>query len=261
MSVSDILLMASNLSEGQTIREECPYCRGGDNGEKSLSITVLDGAILWNCFRAKCGEAGARGGRHLPTQTVARIHKEWGGDTHSLPIKVQQRIKELWGIVDPPHWWWTTDFGGRVAMSVRSPKDIHRGWVLRDITGGQRTKALTYIDKGEGLSWYKTTPFAPTVLVEDIPSAIRASAYVNTVALLGTGIGLSRATEIADNATRPIIIALDQDATRESFRWARKWTLLWGDCTVLPLSADLKDLEQAQLREVLSQWISGGKRY
>lgn len=138
-------------------------------------------------------------------------------------------------------------------MSVWSPKGLPRGWVLRALTSGQRTKALTYINENEeGMSWYKTTPHAPTVVVEDIPSAVRSAAHLNSVALLGTGIGASRAAEIGTHATRPIIMALDQDATAESFKWARKWGLLWGDVKVLPLKKDLKDMTEDELCSVLS---------
>lgn len=137
-------------------------------------------------------------------------------------------------------------------MSVRSPSDGHRGWVLRALTPA-RTKVLNYMNPDEeGLSWYKTHPYSGTILVEDIPSAVRASGYVNAVALLGTGIGASRAQEVASNAPRPITVALDQDATDVSFRIARKWSLLWGDIVVLPLKQDLKDMNEEELKELLT---------
>jgi hypothetical protein len=120
--------------------------------------------------------------------------------------------------------------------------------VLRALGTGARTKALTYInDDEEGLSWYKTSPSAPTVLVEDIPSSVRASKYMNAVALLGTGIGVARANEISNHAVRPICLALDQDATDLSFKWAKKYSLLWGDVRVLPLKKDLKDMDEEEL--------------
>jgi hypothetical protein len=162
-------------------------------------------------------------------------------------------ILKNWGIAEPEHWWYTPDYGGRIAMSVRSPKFVHRGWVLRDISGRASTKALTYIDQGEeGLSWYKTSPNAPTVVVEDIPSAVRASMNgVNAVALLGTGVGVDRAIEIQENARNGIIMALDQDAIDLSFRWAKKYALLWGDVSVLPLVHDMKDMNDIDLKELL----------
>jgi len=138
-------------------------------------------------------------------------------------------------------------------MSIRSPKDQHRGWVLRSLGTASHTKALTYTGGKVGLSCYKTQPNKPTIVVEDIPSAVRASSYVNAVALLGTGIGLERAQEIQSHARNGVIMALDQDATGESFRWARKWGLLWGDVKVLPLKCDLKDMNEQELKELLDE--------
>jgi hypothetical protein len=136
-------------------------------------------------------------------------------------------------------------------MSIRGPKYGHRGWVLRSITGGE-PKALTFVDEGEeGISWYKTTPGAGTILVEDIPSAVRAAAKCNSVALCGTGIGHDRAAEIAEYATRPIIVALDQDATKLSFKWARKYALMWGDVKVQLLNKDIKDMTDEELTALL----------
>ena len=87
--------------------------------------------------------------------------------------------------------------------------------------------------------------------MEDIPSAVRASCYTNSIALCGTGIGLTRAEEIAEYAPRPIIVALDQDATAEAFRIARKWALLWGDVKVLPLQKDIKNMEEEDICQLL----------
>jgi len=160
----------------------------------------------------------------------------------------------MWGIEDPPYWYYTPDYGGRIAMSIRGPKYNHRGWVLRDIRGRAKTKALTYIEKDEeSLSWYKTTTNAPTVLVEDIPSAVRANGGgVNAVALLGTAIGLGKALEIAANAPRPIIIALDQDATSKSFDYIKRYGLLWDTVLIRVLPKDLKDMTEEELKEILT---------
>ena len=245
----DIILESANLSEGDTIRIVCPVCSGGVSGERSLSITKDTEGIVWQCFRAKCGETGAtRSGATFSKAPVKPDRKVWEGVCHPLPDKVAETIERRWRITKPPNWWWTTDFGGRVAMSVRSPSDQHRGWLLRSLGSTARTKALTYINEGEeALSWYKTQPNRGTILVEDIPSAIRASLYVNSVALLGTGIGLPRALEIAQAGPPPIVVALDQDAIHLSFKWARKYSLLWGDVVVLPLKHDLKDMTEEDL--------------
>ncbi|KAL6991924.1 DNA helicase, partial [Sarracenia purpurea var. burkii] len=46
---------------GQYNHMTCPMCKGGDSGEKSLSLFITqDGnSALWTCFRAKCGWRGS----------------------------------------------------------------------------------------------------------------------------------------------------------------------------------------------------------
>lgn len=254
---SEIVLLGAELTSGESIRVHCPRCEGGSKSEKSLSVTRDEnGKLVWQCFRASCDERGTtQRTNNLPSTIplAPKPRKQFTGQTVPLSDKLKERIQSLWGITDPPHWYWTPDYGGRIAMSVRSPKYLHRGWSLRDIRGNAIVKTLTYIDKDEeGLSWYKTTPHTGTVLVEDIASAVRASKYINSVALLGTGIGDRRALEIAEHATRPIILALDQDATSLSFRWGKKWGLMWGDVQILPLDKDMKNMTEEELMETLN---------
>lgn len=253
----NVALIGQSLEEGASIREVCPRCGGGSSGERSLSVTRKEGHLVWQCFRAKCNFKGATGGSGLVRKAERKADKRrkvWEGTTHPVPEDVEGRIREMWHMDVPDDWWWTTDYGGRVAMSIRSPRFTHRGWVLRAITPTEGAKALTYTNEGEqGISWYKTSPHRGTVVVEDIPSAVRASKFVNSVALLGTGIGMDRAIEIADHAPRPLYIAFDQDATALAFRWARRYALLWGDVHVLPLKHDIKDMEDNDIETLLEK--------
>ncbi|XP_023000969.1 twinkle homolog protein, chloroplastic/mitochondrial [Cucurbita maxima] len=45
---------------GQTNHLLCPMCKGGDSGERALSLRISEdgGAAVWMCFRAKCGWKG-----------------------------------------------------------------------------------------------------------------------------------------------------------------------------------------------------------
>ena len=252
-----IVLYAADLQPGDTLREVCPRCEGGSTNEKSLSISMLeDGDIVWQCFRAHCEEKnGASGdGSHLTRKVVPVLkpRKVFEGTTQALSEGDLAQLEELWGISEPPYWWYTPDYGGRIAMSIRSPKYAHRGWVLRSLHSWAHTKALTYLDKDEeSLSWYKTNPDVPTVVVEDIPSAVRASQHVNAVALLGTSIGFGKAAEIAAHAPRPIIIALDQDATAQSFKYAKRYGLMWDNPEILLLPKDLKDMTEDELCQTI----------
>jgi hypothetical protein len=87
--------------------------------------------------------------------------------------------------------------------------------------------------------------------VEDIPSAVRAAKYVNAVALLGTQISDDAAMELSLH-TNGVVIALDQDATKISFKLYNKYRGLWKKTTVQPLKQDLKNMSEADLKELLT---------
>jgi hypothetical protein len=254
-----ILALAESLDYGESLREECPTCNGKD---RTLSITRTDdGAVLYQCFRASCDTKGVIGGsksmvKRLEVQVPKR--KVWEGQTTDLPEPVTQWVQDTWGISDPPHWYYTEDHGGRIAMSIRSPKDTHRGWVLRN-DGSQMPKALTYLDEGElALSWYLLPGILDrlatgTILVEDIPSAIRASRYVNACALIGTACGEDKALEIREHKRGTVWIALDDDATDQALKLQKMYSLLWDEPRVLPLKQDLKDMNEADLCEIMTR--------
>lgn len=252
---SDILLHSASLQAGENVRVDCPACGGAD---RTLSITLAeDGTLLWQCFRATCDLGSAAKvnihGRTAESTPLVKGRKKFEGLTEPLREGELEWIRSHWGITNPPYWYHTDAAGSRVAMSIRSPKWVHRGWVLRSINPTSTTKALTYLNTGEeGLSWYKTNGNAPTVLVEDIPSAVRASSVMNAVALLGTGVGMNKAIEIAKYAPKPIIVALDQDAIGLSFYHKRRYDLLWGgDVRVMTLNKDMKDMKEDELCQLL----------
>lgn len=256
----DIKLIAATMEMGETIRQVCPSCWGGSSREKSLTITLFPNNIVkYNCFRNSCldGKGSyARSGAEPLTDNIAKPikqrRKKFNGAVVPLTDFERDWIKKVWGIDEAPHWYHTHQFGGRVAMSIRSPKYAHRGWVLRDIYGNSTTKALTYVEDGEvPLCWYRNHEWPGILLVEDIPSAVRASKYITAVALLGTGAGLDRAAEIASYGTGPILIALDQDATNDAFQMMQRWALMWDDVRVLPLTQDIKDMQEDKVEKLI----------
>jgi hypothetical protein len=266
----EIRLVAESMGVGETIRQVCPSCYGGSKKERSLTITVFPSLqVRYNCFRESCDIHGAfflHNAEPIRTSSledtpiirdfkpVQPKRKLFNGHTYPLTEFEVDWIYKAWGITCPPFWYHTPQYGGRIAMSIRGPSYTHRGWVLRDIEGYSANKALTYVDEKETpLSWYRNRELKGTIIVEDIPSAVRASKYINSVALLGVGAGLDRAMEIDENAPRPIYIALDQDAIREAFAMADRWGLLWGQVTVLPLKQDIKNLLEPDLEALLKR--------
>lgn len=264
--LQEIKLRAESLDLGETIREVCPSCRGGTSREKSFTISKLeDGSVRYNCFRAKCSCSGgfvsnkAQPSKALKDSTLVTAKRKENHEpkitTYQLTVSDLAWIEKHWRIANPSSYFFyrVIDYGGRIAMSIRGPRYQHRGWVLRDITGKAKTKALTYIKPGEvPLSWYKNHGNVGTIIVEDIPSAVRASVYMDAVALLGIGAGDDRAEEIAEYARGPIYIALDQDAIPQAIAMKNQWNLLWDSPTVVPLSKDIKDMTQEGLDDFMS---------
>lgn len=271
LDIYKIIRLDAELMElGQTCRQVCPCCNGGPSKERSLSVTLFhDLKVKFQCFRESCPRK-LRGSFYLtsagyrdslasmqPLQELKPVkvkRKKFDGPTYPLTDKERAFIFTAWGITRPRYWYHTEQYGGRIAMSVRSPLYKARGWVLRDLEGKARVKALTYVWEEEvPLSWYKdgSPSMKGTLIVEDIPSAVRASTYIDAVALLGTGCGLDRAREIGKHGQRPIIVALDQDATTAAFDMVARWGLSWGQAKVLPLKEDLKDLQERDLMDLL----------
>jgi hypothetical protein len=129
---------------------------------------------------------------------------------------------------------------------------VRRGYVLRSYESEVRPKTLTRMDVEEPhLSFYHEHSMLPCIVVEDIPSAVRASFYLNAVALCGTGCPANYANEIAAHYPN-VVWALDQDATAESIKLTRRYNLLFDSSATLPLPCDLKDMGEAQIASLLS---------
>ncbi|KAL6583931.1 hypothetical protein OROMI_003220 [Orobanche minor] len=62
--LQDIGIDGNSCLPGKNNGLICPRCKGGDSGEKSLSVKITPngGAAAWICYRAKCGWKGATPG-------------------------------------------------------------------------------------------------------------------------------------------------------------------------------------------------------
>lgn len=264
MSRSEILLEAAGLEDEGHVRIVCPTCGGGSSKERSLSLRRTEGTVLWNCHRASCNERGASGDRGSYFVRTKQEDSEprraritpYEGELVHLPEEWLDYLEEKIG--------WTTEHMAkgramlaagedRVAYPIFSPLGYRRGWVLRSYDPSERTKTLTRMDVEEPhLSWYRHVNNASCVVVEDIPSAVRASLYTDSVALCGTGCNREYAMEIAAHY-KDVVWALDADATDQAIRLMRKYALLFESSRVLTLENDLKDTEEKELCVILSE--------
>lgn len=87
------------------------------------------------------------------------------------------------------------------------------------------------------------------ILVEDIPSANKMNPHFPCVALLGVHLSDAKLEYLLTQGISHVIIALDNDATRQAIRIARRFCI---QTSILPLQKDLKDETEDNLKEIAS---------
>lgn len=257
---NELRIDAEQLSEGETLRRDCPTC----GRKKTFTMTRKDGMTIWNCYSAHCPEKGALGGarenlgRPRKVELPERL-KPFTGELRELNEDEREFLRQRVGFTTEQIDSCGVRYApreGRYAYPIVSASGQRRGWVLRAYDDyGLRWKALTRLDREEPhLSWYPGVEASDRVLmVEDIPSAVRASRHYPgwVVAICGGGVGPDYVREIREHANH-VVWALDSDATATSIRLHRTYGLVFHSSKVLELKKDLKDMDEDSLKEVLS---------
>lgn len=260
-----IALDFGHLYDGETRAGElCPACKGGDNGEASLSVTRREGTLLWQCHRASCGFKGASGGlRQEAGRTTTKVPDNRGVVGRTILREsdmVGQQVAELLEskyLINRTHLGrceigWDTD-SNRLALPVQNIRSERLGVVLRALDG-RKPKTLNHTEK-DAISWYTNHSAPGVIIVEDQLSAIRASDYLTSVALLGTHLNDERVAEIRASGLRPVYLALDADAWGKAVQYAIKYRNELQP-RLLRLERDLKDESNQGLSDLLANLSS-----
>ena len=101
------------------------------------------------------------------------------------------------------------------------------------------------------MAWYNVRRSKDAVLVEDQFSAIRASRYMNAVALLGTHINDERVEAIRNAGFHNVYLALDADAYSKAISYAVKYRGALG-VQVVRLHKDIKDMTELEADSLFS---------
>lgn len=260
MNNKALAAILSALEDTDSIRTVCPYCGGGASKESSFTATREGDSFFWKCFRASCGRGGQSGpGRVVRTTTPIRHRNTrlWEGECEQLSDEWRAFLQAKVGFTA-----WHVDVSGamyapkehRIAYPIFDPTGRRRGWSLRSYNG-ETPKVLTFPERVDEphLSYYRTrVGEGHVVVVEDIPSAVRASRYTNAVALLGTAVRFDDALEIAAHF-RKVTWALDKDAIRLSLKWHNKYGGLFASSKIIMLEHDIKDLPDEELEVMLHE--------
>lgn len=256
-AVLDLLQLAAEISEGSAVAGQlCPFCNGGSSKERTLSLKREGRYVLYICHRDSCGHRGklnvatraAKEIRQRKRSFVTNPSKLSDGDLSYLYYRYNLSDQEV-SRLEPG---WTTKYSpeglGRVYLPCFRYDGTVRGYTVRDLTGSQSPKSLSfkYREDEPKLCWYYTSRKLPLIIVEDQFSAIRASSYCNSVALLGTHLSDDAIDEIRGVHHGKVFLALDKDATMTAVK-----TVVQNNSrlkmTVTALGRDLKDLTREEL--------------
>lgn len=257
---------AMGLAPGSTDNGQiCPKCRGGSSHDKAFAITrAASGEVLFKCHRASCGFGGVLRSHAQPSEPRRSpfVPRQFGYPTRELDAG---DYKFFWDRFQLPAehisrvaGWSYCPERCRYVYTVFGPHRECRGVVARSYRDGVRPKVDTFREaEGPFLSWYypPEVPSLNLLCVEDIVSAVKAAQYTTAVALGGTHLSeemVWEITRIADD--RPILLALDQDATTKAVKFAKKYAL-WGNFQVIPLSKDIKDTPNDVIKRIVYAFV------
>ena len=258
------------LDRGQSMRVVGPFCGGGSQGERSMSIKLDEetGLVLYHCFRGNCEEgSGVVGGMRSLVRTRPNAAARFVPyDTSRMERRLHLHASALamlleWGIRPDSAYVseWAVDEGsGRLGMSVWSPVHELRGYALRALDKDRVPKVVTGRLRNDQPFQCWQRPYDQRgnsiMVVEDIPSSIRvAMAGLNCLALLGNTPSDDALEELASEARltdSEVVWALDADATTQALRLRQKYGMR-GRSSVMVLHKDFKNMTNREVGECL----------
>lgn len=257
MNVRDRLLLEySNMPDGTTKAGElCPVCKGGRTGERTLSVTRNGANLLWRCHRASCEFKGARGAKASTVGSTETpeirgvIGREYQRGAVQLPDSVSEYLATQLYITDRHITKWNLgwdEHSSRLIQPVLDQYGNNLGCALRALDGRQ-PKSLTHTEQG-AIAWHVNPTTPGLIIVEDIFSAIRASDYLSSVALLSTHLNDERIEAIRQSGLSPVYLALDGDVYPQVIRYCQRFR---NQIRMIPvkLSKDLKNHTPQELEE------------
>jgi hypothetical protein len=258
--MEQLRLLTEGLGRGQTERDVCVVCGGGDSKEKSFSVSRDEkGNIFWVCFRASCGfqgrlMVGPRVG--LPEFVQRRPHatrlRFFNKDLTELSNEQKEFFKQEFDLVDRTGVKYCPEMD-RYAISVLGPLGEMRGWVLRAFDN-REPKTLSFPHRDEPFmswTWKLGSESQDVVVVEDQMSAFKVrEAGFRALALLGTHINYDRAYEIASQG-RVIHLALDKGTMPRMLVYRDKYGPVWDTVKIWQLDKDLKYVSRKRIKEAV----------
>lgn len=243
----------------------CPFCEERGQAESSLSVVRNDDNIAYRCHRAKCGAQGwvpiTGERRMLPVHDRVEGATKYASWLRCLaPVRDKQKdwLKQEWGFEEEHVRLSDIRYSvpsKRLAIPIYDVSGREVGFTLRSMDKSVTPKSLIIFTKEDalGMAYYKGNMNESIVLVvEDQASAVRASKYCTTVALLGVHFDGMRAVRLLSAKPTKIIFCLDNDAFNKSVKYASTFRDMFDSCVATCPTKDLKNMEEAELKDFLS---------
>ena len=260
MNLRDAFILEyGDVSEGETRAGQlCPSCNGGSDGKQTLSVSRQNGILLWHCHRDSCTFSGRYGGRFSQGSSKAKATRGMVGRNYvrnavQVPDSIREQLASELLLTDrllsKAQYGWDTDSSKLVQPVFNSDGEV-LGCCLRALDGRQ-PKSKSHTEDG-AMSWYRKRGSKHLIIVEDMFSALRASDYMNAVALLSTHINQERIEQIKKAGFTSAFIALDRDAFAKSISYAKSFRNELK-LNVVKLDKDIKNMSQKEADQLFNQ--------
>lgn len=255
--------LGKNLAEGaQLSGQECPWCAARGSVEKSMSISRAATAVVYKCHRAKCSVEG-----FVKAEGAPLFKKEVKGSNRwarylrtTAPILDKQKawLTKQWGF-DSYHYRKSgaeyTIACDRIVLPIYNREGDVVGATLRAVstTTGPKSMICMVNNAWPCMSFYEGAGNPDTIIiVEDQASAVRASRYCSSVALIGVYMDSVKAREIAKTDKKKAIFCLDKDAFKQNIELAQKYGQMFDSHRAVCPPRDLKDMSEEELKNFLA---------
>lgn len=226
MSLLDFL---QDLRSGQTLRCDCPSCKG----RNTFTATNIDGVVVYNCYKLGCVIKGATN-VGMSVEDMQKLLKERKETQVSTPTQPTMELPAgfVFELTAPPIAKfierWQLDGVPLIYDSIEQravfPIRDENGKLI-DAAGRALRKEMTpkwkrYSGRGD---YYSIGTGSTAVVVEDCISAVtvyKCCKNITAYALLGTNMSARQKDALTKHSK--IVVALDPDAYAKTAAYARE---------------------------------------
>tara|TARA_R110002110_G_scaffold311740_2_gene525273 strand:+ start:1770 stop:2564 length:795 start_codon:yes stop_codon:yes gene_type:complete len=231
-----------DISDGMTVRRDCPICRGN----KTFTASNRDGFLIWNCYKAGCKASGGVK-THMTAEDV-RVRLTGKQNKNPVLFSKPECVIPIENAKLEVQYWirkWNLDV--ELMWDVREDRivfPIYEGNVMVDATGRAFGKRLPKWKRyGNSCIPYVVGNTTRAVIVEDCMSAAVVGQEVygaSGVAIMGTSMSDGQKNFLQRQDFSYIVVALDPDALPKTLGLAKELHNVADTVKVLKLKDDLK---------------------